>query len=166
MRLRRRGRRAYLDTWRLLRFGPLEFFKLPIKDEGAGSHIVFVNVITAILSSIARSNKIKRVSLAISPLIYPLWFVEDSLSNISQKGLIPWLPLPMMDKDLIDAAKEIGLEKFLPKIKEIYKTNFKKKRISRNQTLSLCQAAIKTRKKIMVTVGTKNIHDILDSLNH
>jgi len=144
----------------------LEFFKLPIKDEGVDSHIVFVNVITAILSSIARSNKIKRVSLAISPLIYPLWFVEDSLSNISQKGLIPWLPLPMMDKDLIDAAKEIGLEKFLPKIKEIYKTNFKKKRISRNQTLNLCQAAIKTRKKIMVTVGTKNIHDILDSLNH
>ena len=90
----------------------------------------------------------------------------DSLSNIYQKKLIPWLPLPMMDKDLIDAAKEIGLEKFLPKIKEIYKTNFKKKRISRNQTLSLCQAAIKTRKKIMVTVGTKNIHDILDSLNH
>ena len=142
----------------------LEFFKVPI-DTDPRSYFVLVNVITEILSYIAKASKIKRVSLAISPLIFPAWFLENTTNDLTKQGLIPWIPLSGIDQSIFDTANELGLEKFVAKIPEICKLGNKKKIISKSILLKKAKDAIKTRKKLGITLGPLNVHIILDSLS-
>lgn len=124
--------------------------------------------ITYLTTSIASSQKISRIALAISPLVYPAWFVEENTKIVSQKNIIPWIPLSNIDSSILENAKEMGLEKYLIGLENLCKSKFVKRSIDKNKIRKIVQHDLKNLQHIPITVGPKNIHDIIDSLksNH
>ncbi len=146
----------------------LEFFKIIIKGKSSQSFLKMIETITEILLSVAKLNKVNRVSLAISPLIFPQWFIDNNFKRILQKKLFPLFPLSGLDDDLLENAKAIGLGKYLLKIEKLGKMKFNRFTNTQKEIQKCTNQALKTRKKISVTIGPNNVHEILDSLkvNH
>jgi adenylyl- and sulfurtransferase ThiI len=145
----------------------IEFFQISIQVTGAKNYLLMVEAVTEIILSAAILNHIKRVSLAVSPLIFPQSFIDKIFSRVYQKNIIPHTPLLGLDENILDCAKEIGLEKYLPRIEQLGKMKFNSGAIGKN-AIKIAQQALKTKRVVTVTVGPNNIHDILDSLqtNH
>lgn len=120
--------------------------------------------ITYLTTSIASSRKIPRIALAISPLAHPAWFVEENTKIVSQKNLVPWLPLSGMDSSILENAKEVGLEKYLTSFENLCKSKFVKRSIDKEKVTRNVKSALKNLKYVSITVGPKNVHDIIDSL--
>ncbi len=146
----------------------LEFFKIIIKGKSSQSFLKMIETITEILLSVAKLNKVNRVSLAISPLIFPQWFIDNNFKRILQKKLFPLFPLSGLDDNLLENAKAIGLGKYLLKIEKLGKMKFNRYTNTQKEIQKCVNQALKTRKKISVTIGPNNVHEILDSLkvNH
>ena len=144
----------------------LHFCKLDMKSTGK-SILLKTAIITAILTSLAKRIRIDRISLAISPLIFPAWFLEYNAIRVFQKGIIPWFPLSGIDDSIFDTANEIGLGKHVSKIENMCKIKFKKD-IPKDKINKISQILLRDIKTITITLGSKNIHDIIDSLksNH
>jgi len=139
----------------------LEFFQLKIKPNGIKNYLIYVNSILEIMLQYSNSH----VSLALSPLVFSMDFIDNSLKRVFEKKKIPIIPLAGVDDNLFDGAKEIGLERNIKKLEKLVTISsneipiFSKKEV---------ESALKTKKKISVQVGPNNVHDILDSLeeNH
>ncbi len=146
----------------------LEFFKIIIKGKSSQSFLKMIETITEILLSVAKLNNVNRVSLAISPLIFPQWFIDNNFKRILQKKLFPLFPLSGLDDNLLENAKAIGLGKYLLKIEKLGKMKFNRYTNTQKEIQKCANQALKTRKKISVTIGPNNVHEILDSLkvNH
>ncbi len=146
----------------------LEFCKLPLKPSGSSSFLLKIATITEILSDIANQNRIERISVAISSLIFPSWFIEYNAKVVLKKNLVPWFPLLAVDNSIFENANELGLEKYISKIQNLCKLKFRGNNIQKDKIHKLSQIAIKTRKRVVVKTGTKNVHDIIDLLksNH
>jgi len=140
----------------------LEFFQIKIKSSGKQNYLQFLDTITKLLSLIAKKNKLQRISLALSPLIFPLEFIESSLSYVFRKNQIPYLPLSGLDEDIFTTAKKIGLEKYLKKVSKLVRTKFVYS--PSNYTQKLIESTLKTKKVISIKIGENNIHEMLDSL--
>lgn len=145
----------------------IEFFQISIQGTGARNYMLMVEAVTEIILSTAILNHIKRVSLAISPLIFPQAFIDKISSMVYQKNIIPHTPLLGLGENILDCAKEIGLEKYLPQIEHLGKMKFNSVTVGKN-AIKIAQQALETKKVVTVTVGPNNVHDILDSLqtNH
>jgi hypothetical protein len=146
----------------------LQFCKLSLKSSGSSDVLFKVATITEILTIIATKTKIERISVAISSLIFPAWFIEYNAKVVLKKNLVPWFPLQGIDNSIFENANELGLEKYMSRIQNLCKLKFKGNNIQKDKIHKVSQAAMKTRKTIMVKTGTKNVHDIIDSLksNH
>ena len=146
----------------------LQFCKLSLGSSGSSDVLLKVAIITEILTVIATKTKIERVSVAISSLIFPAWFIEYNAKVVLKKNLVPWFPLQGIDNSIFENANELGLEKYMSRIQNLCKLKFKSNNIQKDKIHKVSQAAMKTRKTIMVKTGTKNVHDIIDSLksNH
>ncbi len=146
----------------------LQFFNLKVGTRNSSNLLLKIAVITEILVHIATTTKIGRISLAVSPLIFPTWFIEHIATHVHQKNLIPWFPLSSIDNSIFETAKEIGLEKHLSKIENLCRLKFSSNHIPKEKIHGISQMALRTRKSITITIGQKNIHDIIDSLksNH
>lgn len=144
----------------------LHFCKLDMKSTGR-SILLKTAIITAILASFAKRIRIDGISLAISPLIFPAWFIEYNAMRVFQKGIIPWFPLSGIDNSIFDTANEIGLGKHVSKIENLCKIKFKKE-LPKDKINKISQISLRDIKTITITLGSKNIHDIIDSLksNH
>ena len=118
--------------------------------------------------SIASEEKIERISLGISPMIFPASFCEYNSNLVLQSKIIPWFSLSGLDSSIFENAKEIGLEKYIANLEELCKKHLNYKKISMTEVMRHTKDALKTLKCIPVTIGPKNIHDIIDSLksNH
>ena len=136
----------------------LEFYKIPIDK---GSHL---QIITELLSRIATSNGIKRISLSLSPLIHPTEFLENIVMQVYEKKLIPYIPLSGLDDNILTSAKEIGLEKYLPRIKKYGKSKFYNSNKSKKEIKKIVDRTINTKKTISIRVGPNNVHEILDKI--
>ena len=123
-----------------------------------------IAAITEILTVLATKTKIERISVAVSSLIFPSWFVEYNAKVVLKKNLIPWFPLLGVDDSIFQNANELGLEKYISRIQSLCKLKFRSNNIQQNKIRKISQIAIKTRKIIMVKTGTKNVHDIIDSI--
>jgi len=145
----------------------LEFYQIPIKGSNSTSLLTQIGSVTKILIHIAKANKIKRISLALSPLIFPLDFVERSVKEVFDSGLTPKTPISGLDDDIFTSAKEIGLRKYLPKIEKLGKMRFPNHQ-SAKEIQKIAESSLKTKKVVSITIGPNNVHDILDSLeeNH
>lgn len=146
----------------------LQFCKLSLKSSGSSGFLLKIAAITEILTAIANRAKIERISVAISSMIFPAWFIEYNANLVLKKKLIPWFPLLGIDNSIFENANELGLEKYIPKIQNLCKLKFRDNIIQKDQIHKISQTAMKTRKIVTVKTGTKNVHDIIDSLksNH
>jgi len=145
----------------------LEFYQIPIKGSNSKSLLMQIDSVTKILIRVAKANKIKRISLALSSLIFPLDFVEKSIKEVFDSGLTPKTPISGLDDDIFASAKEIGLRKYLPKIKKLGKMRFTNHQ-SAKEIQKIAENSLKSKKVVSITIGPNNVHDILDSLeeNH
>ncbi len=141
----------------------LDFFNLPLKQENAKSLQLKIRAATEILCAVAKKEKIKRVSLPLSPLAFPSWFVDQNANTVLQNKLTPWIVLAGIDNSIINTAKEIGLGKYLHRIERLGTLRFTKNDLD---VLGIAQKALKTKQTITVSVGLNNTHEILDSLKH
>lgn len=123
---------------------------------------------TQIMISIASKEKIRRISLGISPMIFPASFCEFNSDLVSKNKIIPWFSLSGIDLGILENAKEIGLEKYISNLEDYCKKNLNYKKISASEASKHAKDALKTLKCLSITVGPKNIHDIIDLLksNH
>jgi len=141
----------------------LEFYRVNIKQTSADSYLQFVQVVTELLLNAAKLSKITKISLALSPLIFPDSFIDNICKKVFQKGFLPWIPLVGLDKNIFDNAKQVGMSKYISKIEKLAKTKFNDS-FKQKETSSVTNQAIKTKQSVSVKVGPNNIHDILDSL--
>jgi len=143
----------------------IDFFQIKINPTGAKNYLSFIDSVNEILLREAKSKKISFVSLALSPLIFSQNFIEYSIKKIFQNNKVPILPLSGIDLQLFEEAKEIGLEKNIPKMKKIVR--MKSNEIP-NISAKDVKFALDSKKAVTVVIGPNNVHDILDSLeeNH
>ena len=146
----------------------LQFCKLSLKSSGSSSFLLKIAAITEILTVIATRTKIERISVAISSMIFPAWFIEYNAKVVLKKKLVPWFPLLGVDNSIFENAHEFGLEKYMSRIQNLCKLKFRDDNIQKDKIHKISQTAMKTRKTIIVKIGTNNVHDIIDSLksNH
>ena len=136
----------------------LEFYKI-----SPGLPIMLLTEVTIeLLSRIAKLNGIKRISLSLSTLIHPIDFLEEMVMRVYNETLIPYLPLSGLDTNILESAKEIGLDKYSTKIKKNSKLMYHNTKQSRKKPKKIVEQAIMTRKNISITMGANNVHDILD----
>ena len=140
----------------------LEFYKVPIDKKPAS--LLLTEITIELLSMIAISNDIKRISLSLSPLIYPIDFLENMVKLVYDKNLIPYLPLSGLDNNVITTAKEIGLEKYIPKIKKYGNTKFYDSKKPLKEIKKIMEKTVRNRKQISIKVAQNNVHDILDKI--
>ena len=138
------------------------------KTRGTSSLSTRIITMTQIMISIALKEKIRRISLGISPMFLPATFCEYNSDLVSRNKIIPWIPLTGIDSGILENAREIGLEKYITKLEDLSRKYFNVKKIFKSEASKDAKDALKTLKYLPVTVGPNNIHDIIDLLksNH
>ena len=136
----------------------LEFNKIPKFGKNSEDVLSKNSLITDIQIRSAKEDNISHISLATSPLIFPLTYVETLQKRVFAAGIIPHISLSGIDSEIIKNAKEIGMEKYIIKIEKFMKTNFTKSKSSPNKKEKISNEIIKIR------LGPNNVHTILDSL--
>jgi hypothetical protein len=110
----------------------------------------------------------KGVVLPLSATIYPSWFIEFIMKNITLAKKTPWMPLMLLTDEIQQAAKVFGLEEKLLSIDNlIVSTVFKKKEYYRKHLRKvdvLSKKAMKNMKTISLKVGPNYLHDIIDAI--
>ena len=145
----------------------IEFYHLTISDKNKQKLLTTIQIITQILKHTATLKKINVVSLPISPLIYPSSFIEYLTKSVFDDGLIPYVSLSGLDNGIMNNAKEIGLQKELPKIEKLMKNNLNfQKKVNKKFLANVVNTSLKTRKLVQVKLGPNNVHDILDLLKY
>ena len=140
----------------------LEFYKILV--DKRSSCFLLTEITAELLTRIATSNDIKRISLSLSPLIHPIDFLENIVMQVHKKNLIPYIPLSGLDDNVLTSAKEIGLEKYLPRIKKYGKSKFYDSNKSKEEIKKIVDKAVITKKIVSVRTGPNNVHEILDKI--
>ena len=140
----------------------LEFYK--ISDDKKLTTLLLTEITAKILVRIAATNNIKRISLGLSPLIYPVDFVESLAKQVYSKDLIPYFPLAGLDDNVFESAKEIGLEKYLSRIKKLGNSKFYNFKQSPKKIEKIIKESIMSKKTVLISVGPNNVHEILDEI--
>jgi len=140
----------------------LEFYKMHTNKKLPP--LMLTEITAKILVQIAITNGAKRISLALSPLIYPVDFVESLIKQAYSKNLIPYFPLSGLDGNVFETAKEIGLEKYLSRIEKLGGSNFSNFKQSTKEIEKIVKETIMSKKTVLVNVGPNNVHDILDEV--
>ena len=136
----------------------IEFYNLKINPNGNKNYLIYVNSIIEILLSYSNN----KISLSLSPLIFPANIIDNALNRIFSKKKIPIIPLAGVDNQLFIEAKEIGLERNIKKLEKMINiTSNDVPKFSKKDV----ELAHKTKKQISVKLGANNVHDILDSLS-
>lgn len=146
----------------------LEFFKILINGVTPQNYLLVVETVTELMLLVTLANKLKRISLAVTPLVFPQFFIDKITAKAHKKNILPQIPLSGIDEDILTCTKEIGLEKYLSKIERLGKMKFKSYTKNNNNSQKIAQQMLKTKKVVTITIGPNNIHDIMDGLesNH
>ena len=140
----------------------LEFYRIHINKKLPP--LMLTEITAKILVQIAITNNAERISLTLSPLIYPVDFVESLIKQVYSKNLIPYFPLSGLDDNIFETAKEIGLEKYLSRIEKLGGSNFSNFKQSSKEIEKIVKETIKSKKTVSVNVGPNNVHEILDEV--
>ncbi len=130
--------------------------------------LTLITTITHVMISNASKTKIKRIALSISPMIFPISFLEYNSNLILQNKLVPWIPLSSIDSEFLESAKEIGLEKYVHNLEDLCKKNLHQMNLSKSKASKCATDTLKTWRQISINAGPKIIHDIIDLIksNH
>ena len=142
----------------------LEFFNVEISNGNARNYLSLIETVTEIMLSISDSSKFKRISLSLTPSIFPQSFIDRITKRVYESDFIPHISLSGFDENILNNAKELGLEKYLTRIEKLGKMKFDSIVKGKNNARNLAQKALKTKQVVSVKVGPNNVHDILDSL--
>lgn len=125
----------------------------------AGAHIA---------SLIAKARGVRHVALPVLPFAFPVRFIEESTAIVSKKGLVPWLPLAGMDSSILENAVQLGLEKYLTSLEDLCGTKFPGRAVQAKKIKDIASGAAKNLKQVSITVGPRNVYDMIDMLrtNH
>jgi len=140
----------------------LEFYRMHINKKLPP--LMLTEITARILVHVAIINNAERISLSLSPLIYPVDFVESLIKQAYSKNLIPYFPLSGLDDNVFETAKEIGLEKYLSRIEKLGGSNFSNFKQSTKEIEKIVKETIMSKKTVLVNVGPNNVHDILDEV--
>ena len=138
----------------------LDFYKI----HSASDVLMLTEITSKILTRIAITNGIKRISLGTSPLIYPIDFSEGLAKQVYNKNLIPYFPLSGLDDNIFGSAKEIGLEKYISSIKKLGNIKFHNFKYPTKKIEKIVDKSIMSKKTVSVNVGPNNVHEILDEI--
>lgn len=141
-----------------------EFFHVKINDNNAQNYLTLIETVIEIMLSVAPLNQIKRLSLPLSPNIFPQSFIDRITKKVYQNNVIPHISLSGFDKNILNYAKELGLEKYLSQIEKLGKMKFNSNIKSKKSVHNLVEEALKTKRVVSVVIGPNNVHNILDSL--
>ena len=142
----------------------IEFFNVKISNTSAENYLKSVETTTEIMLSIAKSEKFKRLSLALTPAILPQSFIDKITKRVYENKILPYMSLSGFDENILNNAKELGLEKYLSKIEKLGKMKFDSAIKEKKNIHDLALKSLKSKKVVSVTVGPNNVHDVLDSL--
>ena len=140
----------------------LEFYKIPVNKKLAS--LLLTEITAKMLVQIATTSSTKRISLGLSPLIHPVDFVESLIKQAYNKNLVPYFPLSGLDDNVFETAKEIGLEKYLSRIKKLGSSRFYDSKQSAKKIEKIVEESITSKKIVSVNVGQNNVHEILDEV--
>jgi len=140
----------------------LEFYKIPVNKKLAS--LLLAEITAKMLVQIATTSSTKRISLGLSPLIHPVDFVESLIKQAYNKNLIPYFPLSGLDDNVFESAREIGLEKYLDKIKKLGSSRFYDSKQPTKKIEKIVEESITNKKTVSVNVGQNNVHEILDEV--
>jgi len=140
----------------------LEFYKIPINKKLAS--LLLTEITAKMLTQIATTSSTKRISLGLSPLIHPVDFVESLIKQAYNKNLVPYFPLSGLDDNVFESAREIGLEKYLDKIKKLGSSRFYNSKQPAKKIEKIVEESITSKKTVSVNVGQNNVHEILDEV--
>lgn len=140
----------------------IEFFHITTTNSGIKNYLSFFNSVLEVMIRLSKVNKINHVSIALSPLIFSVDLIDNSIKHVFENDLIPIIPLTGIDTNLFEDLKEIGMEKNIPKIKKLISMNV---RDVPGTSSRIIDEVIKSRKVVSINVGPNNVHDILDSLD-
>ena len=140
----------------------LEFYRIHINKKLPP--LMLTEITAKILVQIAITNSTKRISLALSPLIYPVDFVENLIKQVHSKSLIPYFPLSGLDDNVFESAKEIGLEKYLNRIKKLGSCKFYNFKQYPKKIEKIVEESLMSKKIVLINVGLNNVHEILDEV--
>lgn len=139
---------------------PIEFCKLAFKPTSK-NYQKLIGLIIEILVNVAKTKGFNYVSLPVSPLVFPISYVEYSMNRFWQENIVPIFPLEGIGKEVFQSARDLGLEKYLRNIEVIITKRFGD--ILKPKKTEI-QACLQTKNTVQVTIGPNNVHDILDSL--
>jgi len=140
----------------------LEFYKIPVNKKLAS--LLLTEITAKMLVQIATTSSTKRISLCLSPLIHPVDFVESLIKQAYNNNLVPYFPLSGLDDNVFESAKEIGLEKYLDKIKKLGSSRFYDSKQTTKKIEKIVEESITSKKTVSVNVGQNNVHEILDEV--
>ena len=140
----------------------LEFYKIPINKKLAS--LLLTEITAKMLVQIATTSSTKRISLGLSPLIHPVDFVESLMKQAYNKNLVPYFPLSGLDDNVFESAREIGLEKYLDRIKKLGNSRFYDSKQTTKKIEKIVEESITSKKTVSVNVGQNNVHEILDEV--
>ena len=126
--------------------------------------LLLTEISSKILLQIASRDRIKRISLCTSPLIYPIDFSESLTEQAFNKNLIPYFPLSGLDDNVFESAKEIGLEKYLSNIKKLGNMKSHNSKQPTKIIEKIVNESITNKKTVAVNIGPNNVHEILDEI--
>ncbi len=146
----------------------VEFFQIPIKGSSSKSLLTLIDSVTEILIHVGKANKINKISLGLSHLIFPSSFIENSIKQVFRNNFTSLIPLSGLDDGIFEDAKELGLGKYLSKIEKLGEMSFSKQYASKIEIKKIVENTLKKRKIVSIVIGPNNVHEILDSLeeNH
>ena len=96
-------------------------------------------------------------------MFFPSKIIKELKLRVFNAGLIPIIPLSGIDSGIFDNAKEIGLEKYIPKIEKLLQTKIPSNKKIKIQNKDV-DDVLKNKKTIAVKSDSNMIHAILDSL--
>lgn len=143
----------------------IEFFQMQIKGSSSKSLLTLIESVTEILIRVAKTNKINKITLGLSHLIFPSSFVENSVKKVFRNNFTALIPLSGLDDEIFNNAIELGFGKYLSKIEKLGKINFPKKYTPKIEIKKIVENALKKRKNVSVIIGPNNVHEILDLLD-
>ena len=140
----------------------LEFYKIPVNKKLAS--LLLTEITAKMLAQISTTSSTKRISLGLSPLIHPVDFVESLIKQAYNKNLVPYFPLSGLDDNVFESAREIGLEKYLDRIKKLGSSRFYDSKQTTKKIEKIVEESITSKKTVSVNVGQNNVHEILDEV--
>lgn len=130
----------------------------------AANMLTRITAITKVMASLASREKIGRVALGMSPMIFEAPFCELNAGLVSRNKIMPWFPLSGIDSEIFEDARELGLDRYAANLETLCKKHHNYKKISMDEASRHAADALKSLKRITVAAGPNNIHDIIDLL--